>query len=342
MAGKSVLAFKKLRDNRHYERLAAATRDIGNLDMLSLESVSHCLFKLSRSHHPGIFVMTNIRTGAPRNLASIMKPAQAVRKAIEKLYPKEYADSSWDNTGLLVDCSELAEQRAPSVLLTVDLTSSVAHEAIANGNNVIVAYHPFIFRGLKSITPQDPQQRSLLKLVSNHISVYSPHTAVDAARGGVNDWLAMGITDNGANIGESKPISVKGSEPEGVGMGRKVLLKEPLTLSDLVGKVKALLDLDTIQVVRPDTDVLIESIALCAGSGGSVFQGVDADVYFTGELGHHEMLHIRESGKCALVCGHSNTERGYLAVMKELLEKELGPEAEITIAKTDVDPICYV
>lgn len=271
-----------------------------------------------------------------------MKPAHIVSKAIEALYPRSYADSSWDNTGLLLDCSDLAERRAPSILLTIDLTASVAKEAIDNKNNVIVAYHPFIFRGLKSITPKDPQQRSLLNLIANHISVYSPHTAVDAARGGVNDWLAMGITDNGSNLAYSDPITKKDNDPEGVGMGRKLQLKKSIEFTELVGKVKALLDLDTLQVVRPSEDKLLSSIALCAGSGGSVFKGVDADVYFTGELGHHEMLHLKESGKSAIVCGHSNTERGYLAVMKALLEKELGPEAEIAIAKTDRDPIEYV
>lgn len=31
---------------------------------------------------------------------------------------------------------------------------------------------------------------------------------------------------------------------------------------------------------------LIETIALCAGSGGSVLKGVKADVYLTGEMSH--------------------------------------------------------
>ena len=62
--------------------------------------------------------------------------------------------------------------------------------------NFIMAYHPFIFRGLKSITHNDPQQRSLIKLIQNKISVYSPHTAVDSAKGGVNDFLVEGITKN--------------------------------------------------------------------------------------------------------------------------------------------------
>lgn len=63
-----------------------------------------------------------------------------------------------------------------SVLLTVDLTTSVADEAIRRRDSVIVAYHPIIFRGLKSITMKDTQQQSLLRLAAAGISVYSSRT----------------------------------------------------------------------------------------------------------------------------------------------------------------------
>lgn len=99
-----------------------------------------------------------------------------------------------------------------SVLLTIDLTKGVADEAIARKDSVIVTYRkfpdvlilklnfftsfinnyqdPIIFRGLKSITLENSQQNTLLRLAQEGISVYSPHTAVDAAPGGLNDWLA--------------------------------------------------------------------------------------------------------------------------------------------------------
>jgi len=53
---------------------------------------------------------------------------------------------------------------------------------------------PIIFRPLKSLTLANTQQESLLKLAQEGVSVYSPHTAVDATIGGVNDWLADGIS----------------------------------------------------------------------------------------------------------------------------------------------------
>lgn len=85
-------------------------------------------------------------------------------------------------------------RQSNTVLLTIDLTKAVADEAIALNSSIIVAYHPTIFRGLKSLTFANSQQATLLRLASHGISVYSPHTAVDAAPGGLGDWLADIVT----------------------------------------------------------------------------------------------------------------------------------------------------
>lgn len=110
-------------------------------------------------------------------------------------YPKALADNSWDNTGLLLEAPFVASRRqSNTILLTIDLTKAVAEEAIALKSSIIVAYHPIIFRGLKSITLANTQQQTLLRLAGHGISVYSPHTAVDAAPGGLGDWLADIVT----------------------------------------------------------------------------------------------------------------------------------------------------
>ena len=46
----------------------------------------------------------------------------------------------------------------------------------------------------------------------------------------------------------------------------------------------------------------VRSVAVCAGSGGSILQGVDADVYFTGEMQHHEVLAALGSGHNVILC----------------------------------------
>lgn len=121
----------------------------------------------------------------------------AVVSSMRKLYPEALADKSFDNTGLLLEAPfDKSRIQKNSALLTIDLTTAVADEAIKNRNSIVVAYHPIIFRGLKSLTFADTQQRSLLRLAQHGISVYSPHTAVDTVPGGMADWLCDVVTGN--------------------------------------------------------------------------------------------------------------------------------------------------
>lgn len=257
------------------------------------------------------------------------------------MYPLHLADKSWDNTGLLVDSSsencDESDSTPLKILLTIDLTQDVAQEAVAKQSNVVIAYHPFIFRGLKSITPKDPQQKSLIKLIQNNVSVYSPHTAVDSAKGGVNDFLADGIV--GQLKEQSREVIEPDAKEEGCGMGRLVTLAAPASLEQLVSNVKSSLTLTHVQVARArEQPKQVSTIAICAGSGGSVFRGVSADVFYTGELSHHEALFFTESGSSVIACNHSNTERAYLQVMKKKLQEELGGEVVVEVSEKDKDP----
>jgi dinuclear metal center YbgI/SA1388 family protein len=122
---------------------------------------------------------------------------------------------------LLLEAPFVASRRqSNTVLLTIDLTKAVADEAIALDSSIVIAYHPIIFRGLKSLTLANTQQQTLLRLASHGISVYSPHTAVDAAPGGLGDWLADIVTgtstvQDGSNSGaESSQQSTTGHDDD--------------------------------------------------------------------------------------------------------------------------------
>jgi len=75
------------------------------------------------------------------------------------------------------------------VLVTTDLTEAVADEAVERGCGLVVAYHPPIFREVRRLTDETREGRAVLRVVEAGGSVYSPHTALDAADGGVADWL---------------------------------------------------------------------------------------------------------------------------------------------------------
>ncbi|CDO91728.1 unnamed protein product [Kluyveromyces dobzhanskii CBS 2104] len=275
---------------------------------------------------------------------------KSVIKTISRLYPESYADSAWDNTGLLIDCSVEGEHSdakvQPKVLLTIDLTESVAKEALDNKCNLIVAYHPFIFPSWKKLAPHsNPQHASAIKLIQNEISVYSPHTAIDAAKNGVNDWLVSSL---GGNVASNKAIErvnpTQGEEEYEVGYGRVVELIEPLSLNDIISNVKATLGISHVQVATKSelSDHKIKKVSLCAGSGSGVFKGLreDVDLYYTGELSHHEVLKYKESGKAVIVCNHSNTERGFIRKVMHPALVEQG--IDCIVSRTDIDPLQVV
>ncbi|CCF60332.1 hypothetical protein KAFR_0J02680 [Kazachstania africana CBS 2517] len=281
---------------------------------------------------------------------------QSVVSKIVKHYPSQYADSSWDNTGLLIDCSEEDGEAHVKALLTIDLTKEVAQEAIDKQCNLIIAYHPFIFPNLKSIRPlENTQQNSLIKLVKNNVSVYCPHTAVDAAKGGVNDWLSLGLVsyqpDKIKSITSierlSNPKLLVGTDTmEEVGYGRVVQFHTALSLSAIINSLKALMNLQHLQVssnVRNLDTYMVSAAAVCAGSGAGVFKALSPtdlqaiDLIFTGELSHHDVLRYKEMGKAVIVCNHSNSERGYLK--DEMLPRLANEGIDCTVSDTDMDPL---
>lgn len=68
---------------------------------------------------------------------------------LESFAPKSLSEK-WDNTGLLLEPQN--EKSVVSILLTNDLTEDVVKEALDLNTDLIVSYHPPIFRPFKSIT----------------------------------------------------------------------------------------------------------------------------------------------------------------------------------------------
>lgn len=150
-----------------------------------------------------------------------------------------------------------------------------------------------IFRGLKSLTLSDPLQASLLRLSAKGISVFSPHTSLDAAPNGINTWQ---VTP--AVVGSIPNLQAGGAVPaarfvveahrrihlghRGRGDGQARPAQEgPSDVGDRANGQAAPVSrarygsgveifgssLTAVQIATPDEERPIESIAVCAGSG---------------------------------------------------------------------------
>jgi len=112
-----------------------------------------------------------------------------VSALLERLAPLHLSED-WDNTGLLLEPLSAAARPIERVLLCIDLSERVLDEALECSADLVVAYHPPLFRGLKRLRARSAEERVLLRALDAGLAVYSPHTALDAASDGLNDWLA--------------------------------------------------------------------------------------------------------------------------------------------------------
>ncbi|RXJ46129.1 Nif3-like dinuclear metal center hexameric protein [Gelidibacter gilvus] len=110
---------------------------------------------------------------------------QDVITHLEELAPLAYAED-FDNVGLLV-----GDKNAPltGVLITLDTLESVVDEAITNNCNLIVSFHPIIFKGLKKLNGANYVERVVLKAIKHDIAIFAIHTALDNSLQGVNDII---------------------------------------------------------------------------------------------------------------------------------------------------------
>ncbi len=110
---------------------------------------------------------------------------QDVITHLEALAPLTYAEE-FDNVGLLVGDKTT---KLTGVLIALDTLEAVVDEAIETNCNLIVSFHPIIFKGLKKITGKSYVERVLIKAIEHKIAIYAIHTALDNVFEGSNAGL---------------------------------------------------------------------------------------------------------------------------------------------------------
>ena len=110
---------------------------------------------------------------------------QDVINHLEALAPLSYAED-FDNVGLLVGDKN---EQVTGILVTLDTLESVVDEAIEKKCNLIVSFHPIIFKGLKKLNGNSYVERVAIKAIKHNIALFAIHTALDNSILGVNDIL---------------------------------------------------------------------------------------------------------------------------------------------------------
>ena len=255
-----------------------------------------------------------------------------IASAIEAVAPLGLQES-WDNSGIQVGNPDMEVR---GVMIGLDVTPALVDEALANGCNMIVSHHPLIFKGLKSVTGVTEVERALIKAVKHDVAIYSTHTALDNASGGVSVEMAR-LLDAEVEC----PLVALPGRPD-VGTGVVARFATPVTPTMFVARVKEAFHAPLARSSRyKATD--IERIALCGGAGGSfIADAVKAgcQAYVTGDVRYHDFL---DWGQKIMIVdiGHFETEAPAENILTDVLHKAF-PRLNVQKSQTEENPIKYI
>ena len=234
---------------------------------------------------------------------------ELITAALERVCPLRFQDD-FDNSGLQVG---LPAADVRSALVCLDVTEAVIDEAVARDCQLVVSHHPLLFHPLKCVGDGTYQQRCVTRAVKNDIAVYSAHTSLDNAPGGVNHKIAelIGLQDlewlEPRADGESGSGLV-GELPQAVGAG------------DFFARLKEIFRVPDLKHSGFEPGRKVKRIALCGGAGAFLMRRAmeaGADLFVTGEFHYHDWF---ESGGMLLAeLGHYQSEQFTIDLISDLL-----------------------
>ena len=207
-----------------------------------------------------------------------------------------------DHSGLQVGSLHNPVHR---VLVALDLSRKVVDEAVANGCDLIVTHHPFIWAPLPSVTDDQYAGGLISSLIRHGISYIACHTNVDKAQGGHSESLATML---GGKITGRWPHE-----------DCVVLFDlEPISVSELLAKVKATID---PYAYAAGEDRVVSRAAVCSGAGGQdelvgpIVE--DGRIYLSGEFKHHQLRYVDDVGGNVIGFGHYASEVFFSNIIAE-------------------------
>lgn len=123
---------------------------------------------------------------------------------LEQWAPRAYQES-YDNARLITGDKNA---HVDGVLITLDCIEEVVQEAIEKKCNLIIAHHPIVFKGLKSLTGSNYIERTIIQAIKNDIAIYAIHTNLDNVYNGVNEKIASLIGLQNLEILSPKPSTL--------------------------------------------------------------------------------------------------------------------------------------
>ena len=258
-----------------------------------------------------------------------MPTVREIEAFLYRFAPKELA-MEWDNVGLLLGDPE---QEVRRILVALDITETVAQEAMDGGCELIVAHHPVMncrWRPVQNVRSDTFQGRLFMKLLRGGVSCVCMHTNLDAAAGGVNDCLAE-------TLGLSKIELL----PGGDNICRVGELPAPMPLREFARKASAALSCGGIRYAdagKPAFRIAVGGGACAEYAEAAISAG--CDTFLTADVKYHEYLDAAASGLNLIDAGHFPTEDMVCGKLVTLL-RDAFPELPVWKSASHRDVIQY-
>lgn len=225
-----------------------------------------------------------------------MPTVREIEQALYAIAPREGA-MEWDNVGHLLGDPVQDVQR---VMVALDITQTVAEEALERGCQLIVSHHPVMnckWLPVQTVRADTPQGRLLLTLLRGGVSAICMHTNLDVAVGGVNDALARAL-----ELVDSGPLCEDG-------LGRAGNLPAPMDITAFARFVCRRLSCNGVRWA--DAGRPVSRVAVGGGACGDLVDAAVAagcDTFVTADLGYHQFLDAEGKGINLIDAGHFPTE----------------------------------
>ncbi|MCA8983493.1 MAG: Nif3-like dinuclear metal center hexameric protein [Planctomycetaceae bacterium] len=258
----------------------------------------------------------------------------SVLEFLEAFAPLSLAED-WDNVGLLLGDREGDISR---VMTCLTLTPDVAEEALEEQVDLVVTHHPLLFRPVRKITTETSEGAMLLRLAGRGIAVYSPHTAFDSARQGINQQWCERL-----ELRKTQPLRPFATmEDTGMphGSGRAGDLAESVSLPRFLELVKTAIGIERLQFVG-ESSRHVGRVGVACGSAAEFLPeacSLGCDVLLTGEARFHACLEARAQGIGLVLVGHYASERFACEWLANRLQQEF-PSLRVHASLRETDPL---
>ena len=249
-----------------------------------------------------------------------MTEAREIYAYIDKIAPFDSA-LDFDNAGFLCGDINAAVSKA---LICLDITPSVAQEALKLGCELIISHHPIIFKPMRTLEADSVPYI----LAKNSISAICAHTNLDLSPIGTNVQLAkmLGLS------------AIENADGECLAFG---ILNGEMSPRNFAIHVKEKLGCKGLRYTSPKKT--IKRVAVCTGAGGDMIYRLNgkADAFITGEIKHHELIDADKMGLAVVDIGHYRSEFIVCAPLASMLGNRF-PNTEFIVSDKDVEPTEYL